>query len=412
VSLAAALERAAEALPDLADAVRPANGDPERLLDALSADDVRGRPDDPAGQALRTRPDHPEGQALRTLLLWLLVHEPDAGEELALAWADSPRGAAPLAAIGEHELGKAGRKALRRAQHRLRSRGVELAAQPPAARVAVLPKLADELAAALVSAPDPSGAQLVLIVEPSPAGGARLFQAAIDLERGVLEFHALSTTRSQARRLVRDLETNPRIAAVRTSREALAVLLARAAAAQAADRALPQAFEEWRSRVARPPEGARPPGELAREALGAGADLAAAREVAQRVTEGGLGPWPPPFEALRALADRVRQAGESPLLVNEQQRRAQVENVIGDALDERFAGAAGETAAQRLEEAAHAAWRRGAADDARRLLAAAAVFRERPPRDNPVARALLDRVLGPMLEMLRDERAASPVVRP
>jgi len=388
VSLAAALESAAEALPALADAVRPANGDPERLLDALSAADAR------------------------TLLVWLLGHEPDAGQELALAWADSPRGGEPLAAIGEQDLGKAGRKALRRAQHRLRSRGVEVAAPAPAARVAVLPKLADELAAALVSAPDPSGAQLVVIVEPSPSGGARLFQAAVDLERGVLEFHVLNATRSQARRLVRDLETNAKIGAVRAPREALAVLLSRAAAAQAADRALPQAFEEWRSRVARPAEGAQAPGELARGALGASADLGAAREVAQRIAEGALGPWPPPFDSLRELAEKVRQAGESPLLVDDQQRRAQVENVVGDALEARFAGAGGEATAQRLEEAAHAAWQHGDEAGARSLLAAAAVFRERAPRDNPVARALVERVLGPMLEMLREERSASPLVRP
>jgi hypothetical protein len=388
VSLATALESAAEALPRLADAVRPANGDPERLLDGLSAADAR------------------------TLLEWLLLHEPQAGEDLALAWADSERGAAPLAAIGEQGLAKAGRKALRRAQHRLRSRGVELAAPAPEARVAVLPKLADELAAALVSAPDPSGAQLAVIVEPSPSGGARLFQAALDLERGVLEFHVLNATRSQARRLLRDLEGNPRLGAVRVPREALAVLLARAAAAQPADRALPPAFEEWRSRVARPGAGDRSPGELVREALGAEPDLGAAREVAQRVADGALGPWPPPLDTLRELAEKVRQTGESPLLVNDQQRRAQVENVVGDALEARFAGAAGEPAAGRLEEAAHVAWRRGDEAEARRLLAAAALFRERSPRDNPVARALVERVLAPMLEMLREERAASPLVRP
>jgi hypothetical protein len=388
VSLAAALENAAEALPALADAVRPANGDPERLLAALAPD------------------------AARTLLTWLLANEPDAGEELALAWAESPEGAGPVAAIGEAELGKAGRKALRRAQHRLRSRGLEVAAPAPVAHVAVLPKLADELAAALVSAPDPSGAQLVVIVEPGPSGGARLFQAAIDLERGVLEFHVLDANRSQARRLLRDLEGNTRIGAVRAPREAIAVLLARAAAAQPADRALPQAFEEFRSRVARAPEGAQAPGEIVRAALAAPADLGAARDVAARIAEGTLGPWPPPFEALRELAEKIRQTSESPLLVDEQQRRGQVESVVTDALDERYAGAVGEATAQRLEEAAHAAWRRGDEPGARALVAAAAVFRERAPRDNPVARALLERVLGPTLEMLREERAASPLVRP
>ena len=38
--------------------------------------------------------------------------------------------------------------------------------------------------------------------------------------------------------------------------------------------------------------------------------------------------------------------------------------------------------------------------------------REQPPRDNPVARALLDRALRPLLEALREEEASSPLVRP
>lgn len=388
MSLAGALESAAEALPALADAVRPANGDPERLLDGLAAEDARA------------------------LLAWLLAHEPDAGAELALAWAESPRGAAPLAEIAEEGLPRPGRKALRLARHRLRSRGVALAETTPAARVAVLPKLADELAAALVSAPDPSGAQLVVIVEPGPSGGARLFQGAVDLERGILEFQVLQANRSQARQLVRELESRAGLAAARTTREALAALLARAAAAQPPDRALPAAFEEWRSRVARPPEDARTPGEEVRAALGGAADLPAAREVAARVAEGALGPWPPPLEALRAIAEKVRQTAESPLLVNDAQRRAQVEVVVSDALEARFAGPAGEQTAQRLEEAAYVGWRRGDEVAARALLGAAAVFRERGPRDNPAARALLERVLGPMLERLREERAASPLVRP
>lgn len=388
MSLAGALESAAEALPALADAVRPANGDPERLLAALADADAS------------------------MLLAWLLANQPEAGEDLALAWAESPRGAAPLAAIAEEGLPKRGRKGLRRARHRLRSRGVELPEAAPMTRLAVLPKLADELATALVSAPDPSGAQLVVIVESNPAGGARLFQSVVDLGRGILEFQVLQANRSQARRLARDLESQAGLAAAHASREALSALLARAAAAQPPDRALPAAFEEWRSRVARPPGGTPTPGDEVRAALGGAADLAAAREVAARVAAGRLGPWPPSLEALRAIAEKVRQAAESPLLVDDAQRRAQVEAVVGDALEGRFAGPVGEQTSQRLEEAAYVEWRRGNEADARPLLAAAAVFRERSPRDNPVARALLERVLGPMLEHLREERAASLLVRP
>lgn len=388
MSLADVLEQAAEALPGLAETIRPANGDPERLLEALAPDDARA------------------------LLVWLLAEAPAGGEELAMAWADSPRGVEPLGALTEDGLGKMGRKALRRAQHRLRSRGVGLREPVQAPRIASLPKLEDELAAALVSTPDPSGSQLVVIVEASPAGGARIFQGAVDLERGIQDFHAVTTTRSYARGLLRDLEANPQVDAARTTREAIAALLATAAAAQPAGRALPPAFEEWRSRVARPTDGARLPGVEAREALGGSGDLAQARTVAERVAAGDVGPWPPAYEVLREIAEKVRQAAESPLLVDDAQRRAQVDSVVGDALDARYAGLAGERTAQRFEEAAHAAWKRDCLDEARALLAAAQAFRERTPRDNPVARALVERVLDPMLEALREERATSPVIRP
>jgi hypothetical protein len=329
-----------------------------------------------------------------------------------MAWADSPRGVDPLRQVPVGELAKPARKTLRRAHHRLRSRGIEIAEEAAPARVATLPELADELTALRISPPDPSGAQLVIRIEPSPSGGARIVQGAVDLERGILEFQVLPATRSQARRLLRELEASPRLAATPATGEALAALLARAAAVQPPDRALPPAFEESRSRIARPAAADRSPGELAREALAASADLSAARRVAERVAAGEIGPWPPPFETLREIAEKVRQTGESPLLVNEPQRRAQVESVVGDALDARYDGKAGEATALRLEECAHSAWKAGREQEARDLLSAAFVFRERAPRDNPVARALLDRVLGPMLEALRQERSSSLLVKP
>jgi hypothetical protein len=211
---------------------------------------------------------------------------------------------------------------------------------------------------------------------------------------------------------VRELEGHERLGALAAPREALALLLARAAEAQPRERALPHAFAEWRSRVARPPEDARAPGELAREALPVELEMGLLREVAARVAGGALGPWPPPLDALRELAERVRKTAESPLLVNEQQRRAQVDEVVGDAVELRFAGAAAERTAQRLEECAYAAWKQGREDEARALLASARAFRERPPRDNPVARAMVERALAPLLEALRAEQASSLVVRP
>ena len=388
MSLARALEAAASALPEHEDAIRPANGDPERLLAALAP---------PAATAV---------------LAWLLEQSPDDGEQLALAWADLEAGAAALRGLEEGKLGKAGRKALRRAQHRLRSRGVELGTAPIAARVATLPKLDDEIDVALVSPPDPSGAQLVVVVESSPSGGTRIFQSAVDLERGILEFRVLQANRSQARRLLRELDANAALAATEAPRASVAALLARAAEVQPADRALPQAFGEWRNRVARAPEGASTPGALARAGVDASPTPSLLREVAEAVAAGAYGPWPPDFEVLHALAEKVRDTAKSRLLLDDQQRRAQVDAAIGDALETRYAPPAAERTAARFEEFAYSAWKRGRTEDAQRCVAAARAFREQPPRDNPVARALLERALQPLLDALRDEEASSLVVRP
>ncbi len=388
MSLARALEAAASALPEHEDAIRPANGDPERLLAALTT------------------------PAATTVLAWLLDNHPDDGEELALAWADLEAGTAPLQGLVDGAIGKAGRKALRRAQHRLRSRGIEAGVAPVVAHIGTLPKLDDEINVALVSPPDPSGAQLVVVVESSPSGGTRIFQGAVDLERGILEFRVLQANRSQARRLLRDLAGNAALAATEAPREAVAALLARGAEAQPSDRALPQAFGEWRSRIARAPEGAPTPGALARAAVDAKPTPSLLREVAEAVVAGTYGPWPPTFEVIHAAAEKVRDTAKSQLLVDDQQRRAQVEDAIGDALDLRYAPPAAERTAMRFEEVAYTAWKHGRAEEAERCIAVARAFREQPPRENPVARALFDQSLQPLLDALREHEAASPLVRP
>ena len=102
MSLATALERAAEALPSEADVIRPANGDPVRLLAGLS----------------------PES-AVRVLVS-LLRDDVDAAEELLGAWLEEPAGVAALLAVSEEGLPKPARKLVRRAQHFLKSQGLKV----------------------------------------------------------------------------------------------------------------------------------------------------------------------------------------------------------------------------------------------------------------------------------------------
>ena len=101
VGLPEALERAATALPADSDGIRPANGDPRQLHRGL-------------------RPE-----AATRVLQWLLENEPIDGGCLANAWAEQPDlDPTPLLQVDEGRVSKVAKKALRRARHRLRSRGV------------------------------------------------------------------------------------------------------------------------------------------------------------------------------------------------------------------------------------------------------------------------------------------------
>ena len=73
MSLPEALEAAADALRGDADAIRPANGDPVRLLSSLDPD------------------------AAARVLGWVLVHRPEDGAELADAWGSEASGREILA---------------------------------------------------------------------------------------------------------------------------------------------------------------------------------------------------------------------------------------------------------------------------------------------------------------------------
>jgi hypothetical protein len=388
LSLAEALERAASFLDKEAEAIRPANGDPVQLLRVLDAD------------------------AAARVLTWLLREDLNAGEELAGAWAELPEAVEALGRVDEDAIPKAARKVLRRALHRLRSRGVDVGRPPAEAMVATLPSVEDGISVGLVTPVDPSGAQLLILAEPNPGGGVRLFEAVVDDERGIVDFVVLTPNRSQARRLLRDLSERGPLPAIETSPEAVRARLARVAARHPVDRALPQAFADWRARMTRTPEGARTPGELAREALAGGAPLGGRERLLELVEQGEVGPWPPSAERLRSIAERLHKLGRSRLLVSDEQRRQQLGEAVRDALGEQLAADGRERVADRFEETAYAFWRQERVEEARACLQAAQELREGEGADHPVARALLERALRPIFTALREEERSSLVVKP
>ncbi len=385
MSLAAALERAATALDHEADLIRPANGDPDRLRRELSPE-AGGR-----------------------VLGWLLAHEPTSGEELAQAWAEDPEGRDHLLAVDEPALPKAGRKALRRVLHRLRGRGVSVPEAAPPPVVATLPPLEDTVEAALVSPLDPSGARMAYLVESNPGGGVRIFEVIFDSGQGILDCATYSTGRSQARQFLRDAQKR-RFPALPVPADSLRRLLAEAARAHPAEKSLPRDFSESRGRLTRSPEGARTPGELAREALGAdGGSLARAAELTR---ERQIGPWPPSEEILRSVAERLQELLEGKIIVSGAQRRERIDAVLGDTLGAAYDAAGSARMVGRFEETAFVFWKQGREDDARACLAAARSFGDTPPGENAVARALLETALAPLLDRLREEEDTSLIVKP
>lgn len=373
MSLPEALERAASALPERADAIRPANGDPHALLGAL----------DPPGAA--------------AVLGWLLVHEAEAAAELVDEWLDDARGAEALAAIDEASLPKAGRKVLRRARHRLRSRGVAVETPTPSEPVvATLPRVEEPLRGAFVSNVDPRGAALVYLVEPHPSGGARIFEVVVDGVRGVVAFDVYSASRGGARRFMRDLSRRSRFAVVEVDAAEARALVAAAVRAQPADRPLPRGFEEWRARLT---AGDGPlPAARVRDALPE-ADAPGRRfAAAELVRHGEIGPWPPPPDRLHEVAELVKERAEGGrIIISGARKREQVADAVDRAAAAVFDEAFAAVTADRFEHAAFVLWSKGRDDDARACLAAASAFREGDLEENPAARAMLEVVLAPVL---------------
>jgi hypothetical protein len=382
IGLPEALERAASALPRAADAIRPANGDPGQLARELSGADAS------------------------TVLAWLLEHEPAAGEELALAWAEDPETAGPVLRLSPESLPKPARKALRRALHHLRSRGMDVPAPAPAATVATLAPLDEGIDEARVTAFDPHGVRIVYLASDRAGGGVRLFELALDEVRGVLEFEVYEAGRSRARRFLRDAAQRETWPAVPAPSASVRALIARAAAHQASDRSVPRQFGEWRTRLSEVPAGTQTPGAIARDALaGTAVDLALA---SGWVRDGGLGPWPPPIERVQPLIEKLDEIAKSVVIVTGAARREQVDRAVEDSLDAIYAGDERGRIADLFEETAYVWWRSGREADARQAVAVAADFRERAARENPVARAMIERLLAPALTRARAEGGEAP----
>jgi hypothetical protein len=136
------------------------------------------------------------------------------------------------------------------------------------------------------------------------------------------------------------------------------------------------------------------------EALGADPAPEALRRAAELVRAGELGPWPPPPEALQPLAEKLLEGAKGQVIVSESVRREQAARALDEAIERIYAGPHAARAADCFRETAFLRWKAGRDDDARAALAAAAALEAGPAHSAPLARAILETALRPVLDSL------------
>ncbi len=385
MSLAESLESAAEAMPEDAEQIRPANGDPFQLLDLL---------DDAAGARV---------------LAWLFVNQLESGEELASAWLEEEEGAAIVVSVPEAEIPKPGRKALRRLVHQARSRGIDVVDDASGVpHVGRLPDLNEKISMGHVSPYDPRGGRLVYIVESSPSGGARVFEALLDADRGIVDFQVYRAGRRQVGDFVRDLTRRSRFPAVEADPGSVRALISRHRDVQSPDLPLPKTFSEWRVKLGLEGAGILTPGEEVRSELGDEIGAGSIDALVAEVSEGRLGPWPPKSAFLEKIVillldefssvDRDDHALEARL--NEEVQRLYAE---------------GDTArvnAERFEETAYMFWRGGENGLAGACLATADRLRGGNLEVGPVVAALIVGVRSALQQELEQKLGWAEVADP
>jgi hypothetical protein len=389
MSLPEALERAAVELPDQADLIRPANGDPIQLLSTL------------------------DESGCESVLGWLLVNEPDAGEELMLDWCEDDRGIERVQSIDLGSLPKSGKKLLRKALHRMRTSGIDVATKsaPAASSSKTLTDVSDEIAGAYLTSVDPRGSVLLFIVEANPSGGARLFQAALDELRGIVEFDVYATGRSKTRKFLRKL-TDPSATgasgAVQVDPAFARSLIVRIAGIHPTSRPFPRAFSEWRRKL----ESGASDRSFADQvgAVVTGTDVAASEaieRVAARIRAREIGPWPPTAGQLTAVSKSLGTAIDAVIEMSGDARDTALNEAVGAATVLLFEGGHPGHTGARFELSAYVAHVDGKNEEAADLLAAAQSMGGDDIGQNPIARAMTEAFTESVLKRVDDASASS-----
>lgn len=320
---------------------------------------------------------------------------------LALAAGGSTDAAELLRDLAERTESKAMRKLARRGLHRLRSLGVEVEEERSGEPEFSLALDADPLreSRAWITGVDGAGGRIAWILTPSPSGGDRLLEVVLDDTEGVRKAELMAVTRKGFRSHLDKLRGNPGILIARdpVTRTAARLREARERSA-AASRELPDDYREWERAVGDRLLQAAPPGTPELPVLDA-VDIAAVRadrDLLQRSVDLLGRPyfanWALSGPVTESAARAVRRAETSDLVLDEEQRKKQVDEAIAGAADA-FDDELRARYRRRLEDMADILWSLHEEEAARLALAAAAGFTEVADlySAHPFARALVQR---------------------
>lgn len=253
--------------------------------------------------------------------------------------------------LAEMEVGAAGadRREIRRALFRLRQRGIEPPASPPAAGQAPAPGAAADLAA-LLSAVDGGGTQVVWILKNRVQGGVSALLGLVSEGEGLVSVALVSLSRRELRAERAEIERRAGARLIEADWRLADFILCEAY------RRTPEArrgqvgnFLMIRAEVIASP----PAAEFIHPVYHELAAEAAAEPSPELLKEPEIAAWKYAPERLKPYLEEVQQMQQSPLLLGRLQQEDRLGAVVERALDDLLGGPLAALARQRLENTAY-----------------------------------------------------------
>ena len=290
---------------------------------------------------------------------------------------------------------KALQKTIKKALHRLKSRGV-IFSDDQAPRQVVLGGAVSRLERCLASFIDGSGDRMILMIRTRPGGGYQIAYLVLNYGTGIRFAKALQTSRRELPELLESVQAQAPLIDLTPAHCQRQIALVQQMNL-ATRTPVPEEFFMLRDLIGEPdtmPEAGAIYEALSPEEL----EMARAQnDHAEDLLElPELGGWTLPESAVRAYADALAEIDDSKIVVSEAMQRERVDRVFESAMQEVLGEESRAIMRLRLEEMAHYFLQTGRRLEAMWALAAAESLLDDNPdrlRLNPFAGALLERSL-------------------